>query len=230
MRSWLNSMVLVVVLVATAMSVSAGVATAEAQDRWFGTCWIVGKPTADRHTICPKYDFTGANLSRFNLMHADLVGANFTGATMTQANLRHAKLANAKIIDADLIGADLSNAGIDGTEFTGTVQIVPPRETSVSVDYGKNQVYLDRVPRPTGVTGVNFIGCRVIEPGRISVVIPSFAYKQPITCLVDVNTKPDVFGFGLSWVTAIRRIAPAPSMSDGGIHLPKPATDEAVPQ
>ncbi len=57
-------------------------------------------------------DFTGADLSEFNLAGANLARADLSGARLEGANLSGANLARAKLFRADLSQADLSRASL----------------------------------------------------------------------------------------------------------------------
>lgn len=63
---------------------------------------------------CPRCDFSGANLTEFNLTGVNLRDANLKGATLSNVNLSKADLTG-----ANLQGAILNSANLSRTSLTG---------------------------------------------------------------------------------------------------------------
>ena len=64
-------------------------------------------------------DFSGMNLSGFDLYAAHLVNCNFQGADLSNANLLKATLDGSIFKDANLRGADLRRASLVDTDLRG---------------------------------------------------------------------------------------------------------------
>jgi len=81
--------------------------------------WLRRKANAKLHVDLSGAHFSGAHLSRADLMEVNLSGADLSGAQPMEANLSGADLSGAQFMEANLRGADLSEANLIGANLIG---------------------------------------------------------------------------------------------------------------